>query len=379
MRRILGVSGLALAIFGCSHSAQLETGYQTPYMDTLHAMGLAPVFPPREDFQVGDIFLVAIPTDDHDPKYIFEKRQSVWVGHIERLSEAALIHVLKRRAPYFGSILEEIDHNRAEEASPSPQIPVTKRNIDFKSLPRVNFPAFSATAASAAQIAGALPSGAGGLALRAGEIISIYFPDLRSYGLPDGAVGYGATGTRTLQEAASADLWANACPYLERARYALTRKLRTDGTIPQHRNACDREGGTDCAIHVVTQVYLGTEVQFSHSTSSSGALGLSLSSFNAARFQSEPLPVPQSPIVNVTVDASSQDEKGLQALTRLIEATKLNQGDLSGSGFGMSQGRVTTLSFLTNETNERPIAFAYASMKEDYVDAIIACNELISE
>src|SRR5689334_5233548 len=68
---------LALILAGCS---SLDTGPMSEkYAEAARALGVNPVYPPREEFQIGDVFLVSSIPDDPNSSV------SVWLGTVDGL------------------------------------------------------------------------------------------------------------------------------------------------------------------------------------------------------------------------------------------------------------------------------------------------------
>ena len=84
--KIVKTAAFAALFLVLACSALPKKDLRDEYFEVVRELGLTPVYPPREELQVGDVFLVSTePASPNDP----EKTVSVWMGTLDTIRDEA--------------------------------------------------------------------------------------------------------------------------------------------------------------------------------------------------------------------------------------------------------------------------------------------------
>jgi hypothetical protein len=187
-------AGLTLAATSCQRTA--PRGYVAKeWSETLRELSIIPVFPPREDVQVGDIY--AAPSKPEDEEKLLKKTGflpiGVWIASIGLSKELSQFYSHRNSFPRttgdLGSYVSGLSIN------PFPIFPQPTDlnaniflNGDTNRLRLVGFPSFMSATIKQADLAGVIPSEALSVAFAGtgskADSITLSVPVAESYGLP---------------------------------------------------------------------------------------------------------------------------------------------------------------------------------------------------
>lgn len=305
------------------------------YSKTVRELAIVPVYPPREEFQVGDVFAVS-----YGPKVL----------DTERLYLGSLTEVAARAEKYMSTRI--VFRSTEEQASKDQQDTfgrgfTTRGEITIESLPLAPFPQIQADAGwtgslGVVELLRAIGIGGG---QRTNVLLS--FEDVRTYGVP-----HVEAGNITELEDAAARLFLANSDLVERElqrRVLIEAVAGTDvETNPEKR--CT--GG-----FIVTKVYLTRKITYTYQNNSIIAAGIRRAESGSDLSTLKP---PDRISVNVNVDGNGliTQETGDGELTAFRTsldnlATSGSQGDTLNFEGWDARG----ISF--SQDFDRPVAIAY--------------------
>ena len=270
MRIRLGTTFFALGLLvftgaGCSSTNDDPGAVQREWSRNLRELGIVPVFPPREDLYVGDVFLYAFDPDSAHTEAILLKKydrlkpkeQAVrrQIGMSTRWFSVDLREALQAEYERRLSLTETpLADNVTVDSLASARQPVAPHSIfvgdrQNPDLGRVNrarlvaFPEFSATATNAADIRALVPIEAfrAGLnvAYRDIDSVTVRVPVAESYGLSVQTVldslAPVASSARTEDEIANQLTRATAVEFERQMRIAVQEQWTINRTPPEAR------------------------------------------------------------------------------------------------------------------------------------------------
>ena len=59
---------------------QSKSAFEAAYSENFRSLGLTPVFPPREEFQTGDVFYIEYDNDQDNPNLLVHEAERTWLG-----------------------------------------------------------------------------------------------------------------------------------------------------------------------------------------------------------------------------------------------------------------------------------------------------------
>ena len=252
---LLGVCGLAI-LMGCAGGSREDL--RDEYSKTAREIGLFPIYPPREDFQIGDIYMASA------NRQKFEDLEYVRVGRLEKIRNLARLELNKLIA-FDNSDIEENKINAKSQSDFDIGFLTTRGEVaadagkQVKSLPIVAFPKITANAGLTAGVGltGLLESLGFGSARN--TTVTLEFPDVRTYGVSK-------VEARKYRPDILANSWAN----IDEGNYALQRQI-----ILGRDKAEKAAGPTRCVnMSMITQVYLTRQIVYTYSNAEILAVGL---------------------------------------------------------------------------------------------------------
>ncbi|WP_334107345.1 hypothetical protein [Methylobacillus sp.] len=183
--KILLLIGASLIVAGCGTPGDKKIGLAQKWAEKIREYQVQPIFPPREDFQVGDIILVCEIESDQDRK---EKNPNEWLPiplMINRLNVNQELQGFYKKSVAM-PVDEQEGNNKGKGLPKSDNIFSGNQNI--KALKQVAFPDFAAVTVTGVGAGAALPSGIMlskfGLSKQDVNKVSMSVPSAVSYQLP---------------------------------------------------------------------------------------------------------------------------------------------------------------------------------------------------
>ena len=342
------LASVALAAMA-SCSAFPGQNLRNNYVKMVGSQGLTAVYPPREEFQVGDVFVRSYSTTDLED---LDKRAVIWLGTLTSLQDEANLYMNSRIN--LENTQMQGDGTAAEAKLDQTDFltnKVTRNNLARRTLPIVAFPVVTGAATTAGSLGGAGFLTSFGLGLGASESVSLDFTDTRVFGLPLGAASAaGKFEGEYIQSICGANLVRTG---FQRLELAVARLKDVD-----QKHICSR--GRNCDVAVITRTYLTRKLKFHYSSARIARL--------AAAHRRSPLSdtpttvaVPGNVDINVTL-SQGDDGKQVDALLTGISNSVANSGGQDSESTGLSflgfQGN--TLGFQRNFL--KPVSIAYDSI-----------------
>lgn len=331
---LLRIGTFALFLFA-SCGPLVQRDLRKEYFAQTRAIGMTPVYPPRGEVQVGDVYLVFTPADGGA-----DEATALWVGRMTSMRDQALAYLSSR--DNVGGLM-----------------PTTAGAVKFgkmEELPAVNFPTMTGSAASSASLGAISPVASGLFSVGSSDTVSMKFVDVRAFGMPFLAA--------TLSEA---DFRQTVCPALGGKIDRLYEVLRHDpeasGEPPPCGDPAAALKGQSCAIHIVTRTYLTRQIVFTYNQKR--RVGGSLS---VATPLPSPTPVATPPSVNVSIDANTTPDTA----TSVISALKAPP-PASSSTVAAATVSETSQGMAFDQTFRDPLAVAYESVALRLGDAARLC------
>lgn len=187
---VLYVAVIGLLLAGCGAT---KSGFVAKnWSDNIQELRIVPVFPPREDFQVGDVYASGYDVDTPAQDLVDANGNPIlqlWVASLPVASDLAIFYGNRAQFPATPSEAKDATKNTiAPEASGTSIF--SGGNIDR--LRAVAFPAFLSARVTGGELGGLVPTELlnfkGGLSGRKATAANISVPYAESYGLPAGIV-----------------------------------------------------------------------------------------------------------------------------------------------------------------------------------------------
>jgi hypothetical protein len=335
---------ISISVLG-SCSTVVDEPVSRAYGEAVRDLGIFPVFPPREEFQVGDIYMWSQSLSDPSDTISVYITSLDWVRH-----EAS--NFLRSRVVFQNSAHNNTTARPLEQVDlpGTPGRITTRGEIDdatlLSSLPITALPRVSADAGytTGLGIVGILASL--GLAGSARTTVTLDFNDVRSYWVPNTQVR-----GRLQTDAALA-----IGPYFEAGQIELRRLVGATGRADP--SPCS--GQRRCGVSVITRVYLTREIDYTYRNGSIVAAGLRRADAVNAEGAAPRPPAAPSVVVNVatgsdgTVDGA-QTQAQVNALRQQIDALSASNDRGASLRFEAWDARGITFSQLY----QRPVAVAW--------------------
>lgn len=327
-----------------------DADIERKYTDVVRKLGIVPVYPPREEFQVGDIFAVSFGWNPDTSEVDIKDSARVWIGDDPRIAEAADNFMNSRIVFAATNKTEGGQQDDLFESGLS-----RRSDLRVLSLPVSAFPVISADAGFTGAIGVARVLQAIGLGGGQRTQVRLDFNDVRSYWVP-----------KTLLDQTVIQL-AAAKPL---AKAASGENLQIEGSenpiitgLKQQENT-ERASGRKISdvrcttIQVVTRVYLTRKISYTYYNAAIIAGGIR----NAQQGTTiSTIPAPQRITVNVDarngnepVTAGSVDDELANMRTQL---DKIAASNARGSGLNFETWNALGITF--SRSYDHPVAIGY--------------------
>ncbi|MEM9267799.1 MAG: hypothetical protein AAGA78_02535 [Pseudomonadota bacterium] len=329
MKFVLMASVAAGVLVGCGGAPEFKD-LETEYAEQVQAVGILPIYPPREDFTLGDIYLASVSRRSAaDLEY-------VWAGHIDGVPHAVQ-EALNRQLVFKDT--EPLSTERQTGDTKTFQADLLENGklstregkmSDISSLPVVAFPSIEGSAAFAAGTGLTALQTAFNLGGRRDSRVRLDFVGVRSLGMPP--VEASTFNNKML---------ATALPRLPVAVEALQREVVLGGRgIPGSDKFQAAGGPSRCvSLTLITQLYLTREIDYTFIDTRSFGAGLR----QGRREKGDLASVGAAP---VPVNVFGTDGDGRITLTQ-EDLAKLQEG-FSGAP-GTSPGRAAAIQSANGE------------------------------
>jgi hypothetical protein len=340
----------ALLLLGCSAVPNSDISVQ--YKKEARKLGLNPVYPPREEFQIGDVYIWA------RRKGSLNQEVTAYMGSEHRFVHAADRFMAERivfqetgakngggkQSDLFGKALRQ------------------RKQENITSLPIAAFPSVSGDAGFSGGVGILKALQAIGIAGGARTQVTLDFNDVRTYWVPK-IEAVKATGSDPV--AALANLYRqNPQGYLRQIleqNYQRS-KLRITG-----QTMC--EADLEFGVSVVSRVYLTRSISYTYRNGRIVSAGIKRATTGGLS------DVPSAPAVNVNISNSGELESNdaqLSALQNQIDALSKSQGTGDSVAFQTWDARGITF----ERTYDRPVSIGWDGFEfmDPQIDYLICPN-----
>ncbi|MEM7212680.1 MAG: hypothetical protein AAF479_12450 [Pseudomonadota bacterium] len=347
-------SGVMLGLIGCSLPTEnLDKNYNRVVRD----LKLNPVYPPREEFQVGDVYFVSWKADDIND---LDNLDRIYLGRLPILLDAA--------NDYLASRYTYADTNLAA-AGETPEAPAKQHQSDItngavgsaplsrNSLPIVAFPAITANASSAGAFGGYGFAQSVGFAIGQNETVTLDFGDARMFGTPQGARMVSSVDLDRAFE-------SNAC----RAMHGFFEPFAQSGDRSAPRNEYEElcGKGRTCDVSIVTRTYQTRKIGFNYSSSRIARAAAAQANL-APGVAGSVLNLPGNLDLSITVDEDTSPETVatlVNGLNQQINESRVTDVETQGINFVGFRGN----SIRFERSFHKPVAFAYEAISWDALE-----------
>lgn len=320
---------ILVALSGTPRQHSLEAAYVTNFRN----LGLSPVFPPREEFQTGDVYFIEYDLENLDN---LSSVRRTWLGTLDSIQSLSSEYLDSR-------LIFSVDGQEGNKSTRSG--PNTDTNLQsghgvhfsapsWESLPIVTFPTVSWNATTGGAFGARGLVEALGIALGRSETAHLDFGDTRAFGLPSGSLAIDGRYEKEFSE--------KICPRLQLV-------IGSFGLDPR----C--EDGAGCDVVIVTRTHLTRSITVRSSNAESARAGLVRAAHETEAKGNISLQMP-----NITIDTGSETD--VEVLKDLIEGiSKTVEGSekdgTPSNSLGIAGSRGSTFSI--EREFERPVAIAY--------------------
>lgn len=349
-------------LVGCNSA---DNDIQTRYKETVSRSGITAIYPPREEFQVGDIFAVSYKPNNNDP---FDLRDSVsvYIGESENVLKQAADHMASRivfqRTKLKNnttSSITEIQQNDTFHAGFS-----KRKAHSIQSLPIAAFPKVEADAGGTYSLGIGRLLRSLGLAGSRRTVVSLDFNDVRTYWVPKVKVNIEGEFGNLINA-----IFVN--PGHKRSIVsALEGKLRVAHNSgrkvePDINKRCTR-------YETITRVYLTRKIDYTYSNAQIIAGGLQRS-----REKGSTAPVTPAPI-NITVNANGTvDNETLTSSINTITTALATQTTAASNGESVGFTSWDARGMTFSKHFARPVAIGYESYSQTFSPFRLALRKQI--
>ena len=309
---------------------------QTEYAATARRLGLVPVFPPREEFQIGDMFVVSYGEDPNDSV-------NVWVGEYDQIATIANEH-MNDRIVFRQTTGETTATNQLAQTDTFGRGLSRRKDIRIETLPIAAYPAITADAGITAGLGIAKTLAALGLGGGQRTKVTLNFGDVRTYWAPKVKVA-----------AYEGELDSAFGQAFVNSENALRRAL--DREIALSKNSGRNLSDERClGAVVITRVYLTRKIIYTYSNGRIIAAGIRRAESGATI---SGIPAPSRVTVNVSntngqIEQATPDAE-IENLRNQIDA--LAGEDNQGVGLNFESWSALGVSF--SQDFPRPVAIGY--------------------
>lgn len=316
------------------------------YTESVRDLSLVPVYPPREEFQVGDVYLIEY--DESDPDDIGD-REREWLGSLSAVQTISNEYLSSRINFPDSDLTPAMDDFAIAPTQDDLRTSiVTLANGERRTLPLVSFPAVSGQASTAGTLGGYGFLRSFGLALGQNETVSLDFGDTRVFGLERANVLV-AEDPRVAAEFAH-----EICPLLRRAMDPAT------DDQGRHTRVYDCPEGQTCELMIVTQTVLTRTLNFTYTNARIARLALSRLDSPVSETPSV-LPIPGNLDVTVEVGPEADGEALSQLIAALSTQVQQVQSDVGSTSETSSLNftGLTARGLQFQREFRKPVAVAY--------------------
>jgi hypothetical protein len=323
-----------LFLFGCAPLTQRDLRLE--YLNQTRAIGMTPVYPPRGEVQVGDVYLTFVPADGGE-----NEATSLFVGSMTSMRDQALTYLASR--DNIGGLMP--DGNTAA--------PLAEMRI----LPAVNFPSITGSAASSASLGAVAPVFSGLFSVGSADTVTMKFVDVRAFGMPYLAASVSAP-----------DFQRNVCPRLLGRVNALYGELGYVGAArmtgpPPCGDPKAAAKGQSCRVQIITRTYLTRQIDFTYNQKR--RIGGSVATVTPL---APATPVATPPSIAVSVDGSTPPDTAASIITALKAPAPATAATTAATAVSeTAQG----LKF--DQLFDDPLAIAYEAVSLSLIDADQLC------
>lgn len=327
------VLSISLFLFGCS---PLLNDVSAEYANTARQLGLVAVYPPREEFQIGDMFAVSFGEEPNDSV-------RVWIGEAEGVSEIAeefmKSRIVFRATGEEGSAVT----SSLKQADTFGQTLARRSDVRIETLPVSAFPEITADSGLTAGLGIAKALQAIGLGGGVGTKVTLNFGDVRTYWAPKIKIA-----SKVNIDSAYGRVFT---PNETTIREALDRELALAKLSGRNISTTRCLGGV-----VITRVYLTRKITYTYSNGKIIAAGIRIAS-EGSELTNIPAPTRITVDVKNTNGQIEQDTPN-EELAKLRE--QIDEVAASGAqGKGLNFESWSALGVTFSQTFPRPVAIGY--------------------
>lgn len=366
------MGAMALFLAACATAQRQDT--QSTYSNNVAKLGLTPVYPPREDIQVGDIYLLSTtkpPVADENQTVQdiiansrFDDTVSIYIG-----SNAALLHksesYLKSRVVFQKtnayretSTAKKHQPDQYEQDSNTFQ---TRANREITSLPIVAFPEITLNAGFSNSIGIVRALHAIGLGSAANTKVTLDFNDVRAYGVPKNTVfvdaqKYGSDAYKKLT-VASDDIEEQISAKIR------TQIFRISRNNPAKARTIETDISKRCyTVSVITKVYLTRKITYNYSNARIISAAIKRVKDGT---ENKTATVNNPTIISIKLPAATTGNNDLEidtATQTAINDNVVNAISGAAQGDGLSFQGWDALGMRFSRDFERPVVIAYEAV-----------------
>ena len=341
-------------------TSPINSDIQRQYTETVRRLGIVPVYPPREEFQVGDVFAVSLGWNPSTGDVNYKDSSRVWIGSLSYVAEAA--------NDFMGSRI--VFQESVAEGTAQPDLFrsgfSTRDSRKIRSLPIAAFPTISADAGFTAGLGVAKVLQAIGLGGGARTQVRLEFIDVRTYWVEKLLLDQDKVKKDVLLTLINSALRVGPNPIYT----TLRQRERIDQISGQEISS------SRCAtIAVVTRIYLTRQIKYTYSNAAIIAAGIRRAEEGADLTS---VPAPQRIEVNVNVDTGepiTSESTDTQLADLRNQMDTIAKSNSQGSGLNLEAWNALGISF--SEKFSRPVAVGYEgfSFPTDAIEGYSKCPE----
>lgn len=334
----LGALVFVLTLSACT--AIPNRDLRTQYLEMTRQLGLTPVYPPREEFNVGDVYFVS--GNDSKPDDTSQTVR-IWLGTIDDVRHQANRYMRSRinleDTVAASNVLTTGGQQKDFEAGT-----VTLNEDARKTLPLVTFPTVTGAASSAGALGSFGFTNAFGFNFGSSETVSIDFTDTRAFGAPIGATKM----TTTLRDEYLSKICSRKNIFVPTAQNLGAQKQIDISTM------CSK--GRSCGFAVITRTYTTRQIQYRYTSARIARLAAARSSGPSGADATTPQ-LPTSVDINLTVTGKNSAEE-LAKIANALQSSVSNpnnKAEFDGLNFVGFQGNALAFS----RVFQKPVAVAF--------------------
>lgn len=329
-----------LLISGCL--APLENNIEERYFEKVREIGLVPVYPPREDLQVGDIYAYAIAESSND-------NLRTYVSTIPEMRKGAEdfinTRVVFRESTTSGTTKKDMYGKELSTRG--------DEGIRVEALPITAFPTITAQEGSAYGLGLGAVLSAIGFGGSSTTYIKLDFVDVRSYWIPNIEVG------EEYFHIAREKFWSR---HINIKRELKSQFKENAAANKIQAEFCERNFG---AV-IVSRVYLTREIKYTYTNGRISAAGLKVSAEKGRSIGDV-----ASPRVSVSVSTDSDGNVTQDGAASELEALRKSIDDLAkngGTGAGLSFEDWTVEGLVFSKKFDRPVVIGWEGVDVPNID-----------